>query len=82
MVAIPVTNDQPAVAERIAYHHVGESLALKELTTFMLHAAMNKVVSDSSYLRQSQYYKKAIAQSDGLDDAAEVIERAFGLQRS
>lgn len=80
MVAIPVTNDQPAVAARIVHHHVGESLPLKELTPSMLHVAMSRVVNDSSYQRQSQYFKKAIAQTDGLDEAAKVIERAFGLR--
>ncbi len=79
MVAIPVTNDQPAVAARIVHHHVGESLPIKELTPTLLHAAMSEVVGDASYQRQSQYFKEAIARVNGLDEAAKVIERAFGL---
>jgi len=79
MVAIPVTNDQPAVAARIVHHHVGESLPIKELTPTLLHAAMSNVIGDASYHRQSQYFKEAIARVNGLDEAAKVIERAFGL---
>jgi len=79
MVAIPVTNDQLAVAARIAHHHVGVSLPLKELTVCMLQTAMSNVINDSSYLRKAQYFRKTIAESDGLDEVAEITERAFGL---
>ena len=44
MVAIPVTNDQPAVAARIAYHRIGEVLSLEQLTAPALSATMNRVI--------------------------------------
>jgi UDP:flavonoid glycosyltransferase YjiC (YdhE family) len=79
IVAIPVTNDQPAVAARIAYHRIGEVLSLDQLTTSTLHATINRVLTDPSYRQKSQSLKEAIAVSDGLDEASKIIEKAFGL---
>ncbi|MEA2544653.1 MAG: hypothetical protein QOH35_6019, partial [Acidobacteriaceae bacterium] len=34
---------------------------------------------DQSYSDKARYFKKVIAQTRGLDVAADVIERAFGI---
>ncbi len=79
MVAIPIGYDQPGVAARIAYHGVGEVLQLQDLTAARLAELIQRVRSNQSYHDRARYLQKVIAQTRGLDLAAEVIERAFGI---
>jgi UDP:flavonoid glycosyltransferase YjiC (YdhE family) len=79
MVAIPIGYDQPGVAARIAYHGVGEVLQLQELTAARLSELIQRVRSSQSYHDKARQLQKVIAQTRGLDLAAEVIERAFGI---
>ena len=76
MVAVPVTNDQPGVAARIAHHRVGVVVPLKELTSEKLRVAVNTVCSDSSY-RDSARRLQAIENADGLTRAADIVEAAL-----
>lgn len=48
-VAIPVTNDQPGVAARIANKKTGLFVPLKDLTASRLSLLLDKVLNDSSY---------------------------------
>src|SRR5271156_5137124 len=70
MVAIPIGYDQPGVAARIAYHGVGESLQLEELTVARLSQLIQQVRSNQSYHDRARYLQKVIAQTRGLDLAA------------
>ena len=79
MVAIPISYDQPGVAARIAYHGAGEFLELEELTVAHLSQMIQRVQSNPSYRNSARQLQKAIAQTHGLDLAAEVIEHAFGI---
>src|ERR1700722_16318224 len=77
MVAIPISYDQFGVAARIAYHGVGESLGVGNLSVEALHALIQRVLNTYSYHEKAQYFKTIIARRRGLDVAAETIERAF-----
>jgi zeaxanthin glucosyltransferase len=79
MVAIPIGFDQPGVAARIAHHGVGEFMEVDDLTVEGLTKLIRKVLKDSSYRDRSQYFRRVIAETRGLDVAADVIERAFQL---
>ena len=70
MVALPVTNDQPGVAARIAHHRAGVVVPLSELTAETLRAAVNTVLSDSSYRASARRLQQAIEKADGLARAA------------
>ena len=63
MVAIPVTNDQPGVAARIAYTGVGEVVPLKELSVSKLRSAIVKVLAQESYKQRAIALQEAIARS-------------------
>lgn len=76
MVAIPVTNDQPGVAARIAYTGVGEMVPLRKLETQRLRRAIERVLETPSYREKAQSYAETIAESPGPPRAAEIIERA------
>jgi MGT family glycosyltransferase len=77
MVAIPIGYDQPGVAARIAHHGVGEFIELDELTAERLGVLIEKVLQDSRYREQADYFRKVISKTRGLDMAAGIIERAF-----
>jgi zeaxanthin glucosyltransferase len=80
MVAIPITNDQPGVAARIASTKTGKFVPVQELTTERLSALIGEVLSNPEYRENTQAMKKAIAEVNGLEKAADLIEQAFGLR--
>jgi len=79
MVAIPVGYDQPGVAARIAHHGVGEFLELDDFAVGDVLRLMQQVLGDPQYRAKARWFQKVIAQTCGLDVAADVIERAFEI---
>ncbi|MGL4499283.1 MAG: glycosyltransferase, partial [Planktothrix sp.] len=77
MVAIPVANDQPGVAARIAYTGVGEMVALKKLSVPKLRTAIEKVLTEPSYKKRAIALQDAIAHSGGVQKAADIIEQVI-----
>jgi MGT family glycosyltransferase len=82
MVAIPIGFDQPGIAARIAYHGVGEFIEVEELTQERLAELIKKVLKNHGYRDKARYFQKVIAETRGLDIAADVIEQAFNKNRS
>jgi zeaxanthin glucosyltransferase len=82
MVAIPIGFDQPGIAARIAYHGVGEFIEVEELTQERLSKLIQKVLKNHGYRDKARYFQKVIAETRGLDIAADVIEQAFSKNRS
>lgn len=82
MVAIPIGFDQPGIAARIAYHGVGEFIEVEELTQERLSELIRKVLKNHGYRDKARHFKKVIAETRGLDVAADVIEQAFSKNRS
>ena len=79
MVAIPITNDQPGVAARIAEKKAGLVVALNDLTASRLSLLVDQVLNDSTYRDNARYFQKVIAETNGLSKATDLLERAFGL---
>jgi MGT family glycosyltransferase len=77
MVAIPIGYDQPGVAARIAHHGVGEFIEVDNLTVEGLLELIQKVLENPSYGDKARYFQKVIAETRGLEVAADVIEQAF-----
>lgn len=75
MVAIPVANDQPGVAARIAYTGVGELVSLKELSVSKVRSAIGKVLTQESYKQRAIEMQEAIGRSGGVKKAADIIEQ-------
>ena len=76
MVAIPVTNDQPGVAARIAWSGVGEFISLKKLNVPDLKSKIQKVLTEDSYKENALRLQKAIQNAGGVKRAADIIEQA------
>ena len=79
MVAIPIGYDQPGIAARIAYHGVGEFLEVEDLAVEGVQWLIREVLKNPKYREKARWFQKVIAQTRGLDVAADVIERAFRL---
>jgi MGT family glycosyltransferase len=77
-VAIPVTFDQPAIAVRIAAKKTGVTAEFEKLTPDHLSTLLDEVLNNSVYRENARKLQDAIAKTNGLRKAADIIERAFG----
>ena len=78
MVAIPITNDQPAVAARIAWTKTGEVVDLNNCTVDALKTAIQQVLLQPEYRQNASKFKTEIEQAGGAVKAAEIIEQVLG----
>ena len=74
MVALPVTNDQPAVSARVRRAGVGEIISLHRLTSRRLRAAAQRILSIPDYHTRAVQLKMSIERAGGVERAADVIE--------
>jgi len=81
MVAIPITNDQPGVASRIAWIGAGEIVPLQQLTAARLQTALELVLTQPSYRQSAIALKESIATSGGVSRAADIIEQAISTRK-
>jgi len=77
-VAIPVTFDQPGVAARIADKKTGVVTSLEKLTAPHLSTLLDEVLNDSTYRNNARQIQKAVAETNGLSRAADLIEQSLG----
>jgi zeaxanthin glucosyltransferase len=82
MVAIPIGYEQPGVAARIAHYGAGEFVEVEDLTVEGLSELIQRVRKNPTYLGKARYFQDVIAQTHGLDVAADLIERAFGVDHA
>jgi MGT family glycosyltransferase len=79
MLALPITNDQPGVAARIADKKVGVVMAPDQASPGNFVASIKRVLEDSTFRDNVRRVEKAIRRTDGLSIAAGILERAFEL---
>jgi zeaxanthin glucosyltransferase len=77
MVAVPVTNDQPGIAARIAWVGAGEVYTQRQITPQRLRPLIERVLKDSSYRAAAARMREAIQTSGGAPRAAELIEQSL-----
>lgn len=75
MVAIPIANDQPGVAARIAWTGTGDVVPLKHLSVSKLRSSINRLLTEDSYKKNALSLQKAIKQAGGVKRAADIIEQ-------
>ena len=80
-VAVPVTFDQPGVAARIAHHQTGVVTSLENLTADHLSTLLDEVLTNSIYRDNAGKLQKAIAQTNGLSVAADLVETCLGVTK-
>lgn len=77
MVAIPIANDQPGVAARIAWAGCGEAIPIKSVNVSKLRTAIRKVLTEDSYKKNAVRLQEAIKQAGGVEKAADIIEQVI-----
>jgi MGT family glycosyltransferase len=80
MLALPITNDQPGVAARIANKNVGIVMFPDHTSPANFVEAIKRVLGDSKIRDNVHRVQKAIRSADGLSKAARILERAFELE--
>jgi MGT family glycosyltransferase len=80
LVAIPLGNDQPGVAARIAYHQAGVVIPLRKLRVNRLRGAIDAVLRQEIYRSRARRLQAAIQEANGLEMATDVIENSLGLR--
>ena len=74
MVAIPITNDQPAVAARIAWTRTGLVLSRDNVRSDTLRASVIAVMSTPSYRENARRLQAEIESLNSLERASEIVE--------
>ena len=74
MVAVPVTNDQPAVAARVQWAGAGEVISLGKFNAARVRSAVERVLTTSHYLDHVQQLKASITRAGGVERAADIVE--------
>jgi MGT family glycosyltransferase len=77
MVCLPVTNDQPAVAARVAWTGTGLVVPLRKLSRERLRQAVKTVLDEPSFRDQAREMQSAIQRAGGLSRAADIVESAI-----
>jgi MGT family glycosyltransferase len=75
LIAIPITNEQPGIAARIARIRVGEMLPLRRLNVPRLRAAIEQVLTEAAYKQNALRLQAAIRQAGGVRKGADIIEQ-------
>jgi zeaxanthin glucosyltransferase len=77
MVAIPVGDDQPGIAARLAWVGAGEFIELEKLNSEQLRMLVQKVLTETSYQENARRLQTAIGKIDGVKKAADIVEQAI-----
>ncbi len=82
LIAIPIVNDQPGVAARIRWAGVGTVIPLRRLSVRRLRKSIQNVLEDPAYRLAARRIQIAIQERDGLECAAQLIERVLTTARA
>ena len=78
MVAVPITNDQPAIAARVRRSGAGEVIQPRHLTPGRLRGALQRLLGPSECRRRAQQLQLSIERAGGVDRAVGIVEAAMG----
>ncbi|MEH2457422.1 glycosyltransferase [Nostoc sp.] len=76
MVAIPIVNDQPGIAARVAWSGAGEAVPLSSVNVPKLRSAIQKVLTEDSYKQNAVRLQEAIQEAGGVSRAIDIVEQA------
>src|SRR5215468_8492716 len=79
MLALPITNDQPGVAARIANKKVGVVISPDQASPGNFVEAIKRAFGDSTLRDNVRTMQEAIRSTDGLSIASGILESAFDL---
>jgi MGT family glycosyltransferase len=79
LVCIPLGNDQPGVAARVAARGAGIVIPRRKLTAKRLCAAVREILEEEKYHRAARELQAKMQAVDGLEMAADIIERSLKI---
>ena len=82
LVCLPLGNDQPGVAARVAAKGAGVVVPRSRLKPQRLRSAVREVLEEEKYRLAAREIQRAMQRVDGLSRAADVIEDALKIRRS
>jgi UDP:flavonoid glycosyltransferase YjiC (YdhE family) len=82
LVCIPIGNDQPGVAARVVARGAGVTISRSKLTAARVRTAMQAILDDEKYRNAAMRLQAAFQQVDGLQIAADIIERELKIGAS
>jgi UDP:flavonoid glycosyltransferase YjiC (YdhE family) len=82
LVAIPLGNDQPGVAARVADLGAGIVITPSRLSATRLRAALQAVLEQQSYRSAATAIRDAMQAIDGKARAADIIEDSLGIRNN
>ncbi len=77
LVAVPITYEQPAIAQRVRWCGAGQAIAYKALSKERVRAAIQAVLGDPNYASNAQRVQRSIREAGGVARAADVIEQVL-----
>jgi MGT family glycosyltransferase len=78
MLCIPVTNDQPGVAQRVKWLGAGEILEPSKVTSARVRSLVQLLLKEAKYQETSRKYReRLLSTAPGTTLAANLIEQAF-----
>lgn len=80
LVVIPQTSDQPMIANRLEELHAGYRLDPNEVSVKKLQEAVQTVLSDPSYRKNTKKVSKSFKEAGGEEKALKAIDEHLGLR--
>ena len=80
LVCIPLGNDQPGVAARVVAKGAGVAIPRRKLTAARVRVAVRAVLKEERYRTAARRVQAAMAEVDGPERAAEIIEKVLGIE--
>jgi MGT family glycosyltransferase len=81
MVAVPIAHDQHGVSARIEWTGTGVRIPASECEPARLRNAIETVLGKASFRESARRFQRIIAEGDGLNRAADIIERVAATGR-
>jgi len=78
LLAIPITNEQPGIAARVAYSGAGRVMALPQLRVEALTALLAEMLSNPSYRARARELQTLFEAAGGVRVAADWLEAIAG----
>ncbi len=79
LVCLPLGNDQPGVAARVAAQGAGLVISRSKLNATRLRTAVRSVLDEPRYRNAAQKLQHAMSRVDGLDAAVDAIEASLRI---
>lgn len=82
LVAIPITNEQPGIAARLARTGAGKVVKLSQISVAKLRTTILQTLTEPTYRQNAAKVQAAIQASGGVQRAADIVEESIAIALS